>query len=84
MLALTRKKGEAIMIDGGIEICVIDMVGDKVKLGIKAPKNTNILRREVYESIKDSNEGASHPPLKDIDQLKHILWQEKHCSKHKS
>ena len=58
MLALTRKKQEAIMIDGGIEIRVLDIQGDKVKLGISAPKNVGIHREEIYVQIKTANEEA--------------------------
>lgn len=55
MLALTRKKDEAIIIDGEIEIRILDIQGDKVKLGITAPKNTNIYRKEIYTEIQKSN-----------------------------
>lgn len=58
MLALTRKKQEAIMIDGGIEIRVLDIQGDKVKLGISAPKSVGIHREEIYMQIKNANEEA--------------------------
>ena len=58
MLALTRKKQEAIIIDGGIEIRVLDIQGDKVKLGISAPKNVGIHREEIYVQIKTANEEA--------------------------
>lgn len=58
MLALTRKKQEAIMIDGGIEIRVLDIQGDKVKLGISAPKSVGVHREEIYVQIKNANEEA--------------------------
>ena len=58
MLALTRKKQEAIMIDGGIEIRVLDIQGVKVKLGSSAPKNVGIHREEIYVQIKAANEEA--------------------------
>lgn len=77
MLALTRKKGEAIIIDGGIEICVIDIQGDKVKLGINAPKSTNILREEVYSAIKGSNTEATQVQMDEINALKGFLSQNK-------
>lgn len=59
MLALTRKKDEAIIIDGNIEIRIIDIQGDKVKLGIAAPKEVNIYREELYAQIKASNQAAT-------------------------
>lgn len=73
MLALTRKKGEAIIIDGGIEVCIIDIQGDKVKLGITAPKSTNILRQEVYDAIKGSNQAAICCNQGELSQLKGLL-----------
>lgn len=59
MLALTRKINEAIIIDGNIEIKVLDIQGDKVKLGIAAPKEINIYREELHAQIKQSNKDAS-------------------------
>lgn len=51
MLVLSRKKDEVILIDGGIEITVVEVRGDKVRLGIKAPETTAVHRKEVAESI---------------------------------
>ena len=51
MLVLTRKAGESIIIGDGIEITVIETKGDQIKLGIKAPKEVDIHRKEIYESI---------------------------------
>ena len=48
MLVLERKPGERIMIDGGITVMVCSVQGEKVKLGVTAPKDTNIDREEVY------------------------------------
>lgn len=58
MLALTRKLDEGIMIDGNIEIKILGIQGDKVKIGIKAPKEVTIYREEIYRQIKASNEEA--------------------------
>lgn len=58
MLALTRKKDEAIVINGNIKIQILDIIDGKVKLGIEAPKEVTIHREEVYLEIKDSNEGS--------------------------
>lgn len=53
MLVLSRKKDEQIIIGDSISIMVIDIRGDKVRLGIDAPKDVTVHRREVYEAIKN-------------------------------
>lgn len=73
MLALTRKKNEAIVIDGNIEIKVIDIQGDKVKIGIAAPKNITVHRQEIYVQIKHTNQEASNLQLQQINQLQHLM-----------
>ena len=55
MLVLSRKMNEKIMIGEDIEIMVIEIRGDKVRLGIQAPKEVKVHRQEVYESIKKEN-----------------------------
>jgi len=76
MLALTRKKEEAIIIDGNIEIRILDVQGDKVKLGISAPKEVNIYREEVYAKIKLSNRDASKRNESALESLKKLIkWQ---------
>jgi carbon storage regulator len=59
MLVLTRKKGEAIQIGNDIEITVLEIKGDQVKIGIRAPKNIDIHRKEVYLEIQAENANAS-------------------------
>ncbi|KZO00152.1 carbon storage regulator CsrA [Pseudobacillus badius] len=59
MLVLTRKTGEAIQIGDDIEITVVSVKGDQVKLGINAPKHIDIHRKEVYLTIREENEQAS-------------------------
>ena len=73
MLALTRKKQEAIMIDGNIEIRVLDIQGDKVKLGISAPKNVGIHREEVYAQIKSVNEEAVSGEVASLNELSQLM-----------
>lgn len=51
MLVLTRKAGESIVIGDNIEITVIETKGDQIKLGIKAPKDIDIHRKEIYDAI---------------------------------
>ncbi len=55
MLALTRKKGETIIINDDIEITVLGTNGDQVKLGISAPKHIPVFRKEIYEQIQQEN-----------------------------
>ena len=59
MLVLTRKKGEVIKIGDDIEITVVAAKGEQVKIGISAPKNVEIYRKEVYEEIIAENKQAS-------------------------
>jgi carbon storage regulator len=59
MLVLARKKGEAIMINEDIEITVIDIQGDQVKIGIEAPRSVSIHRKEVFLEIKEENRKAA-------------------------
>lgn len=60
MLALSRKKDEAIIINDDIEITVIEVKGDQVKLGITAPKSVPIYRKEVYLQIQEANKEAAN------------------------
>jgi len=52
MLVLSRQKDESIMIGDDVEVIIVDVRGDKVRLGITAPRNIPVHRREVYEAIK--------------------------------
>ena len=56
MLALTRKKGESLVIGNNIQITVLDVRGDQVKIGIDAPKDVAVYRKEVYLQIQKENE----------------------------
>lgn len=55
MLALTRKKGESLMINNDTEITILEVRGDQVKIGIQAPKEVPIYRKEVYLQIQEEN-----------------------------
>lgn len=59
MLVLSRQRDETIMIGDDIELTVVDIRGDKVRLGIKAPARIAVHRKEVYDSIKRENEQAA-------------------------
>ncbi len=58
MLALSRKKGEALMINNNIEITILEIKGDQVKIGISAPKEVPVYRKEVYIQIQEANQEA--------------------------
>ncbi|WP_178023363.1 carbon storage regulator CsrA [uncultured Paenibacillus sp.] len=74
MLVLSRRKGESIMISDNIEIIVLETEGDIVKLGIKAPKNVEIHRKEIYLAIQESNKEASNDRKALIQKLRE--WKE--------
>jgi carbon storage regulator len=59
MLVLARRLNESIMIGDDIEVVVIDIKGDQVKLGIRAPKKISVHRKEIYNEIKNANIDAS-------------------------
>ncbi len=69
MLVLTRKKGQALMIGHDIELSIIDIQGDQVRIGINAPKNVTIHRKEIYEDIKKENLSAVAGKNTDISML---------------
>ena len=69
MLALTRKNQESIIIDGNIEVKILEIQGDKVKIGINAPKNISIHRQEVYEQIKNANREAGNLNVANLKEL---------------
>lgn len=71
MLALSRKKNEAIIVNNDIEITVLDIKGDQVKIGITAPKTVPVYRKEVYLQIQDSNKAASQAD--GVEALKNLL-----------
>ena len=71
MLALSRKKNEALVINNNIEITVLDIRGDQIKLGIAAPKEIPIYRKEVYIQIQNENKQATD--VSGIEELKKLL-----------
>ena len=58
MLALTRKKGESLVMNNNIEVTILEIRGDQIKLGISAPRDVSIYRKEVYLQIQEENKAA--------------------------
>lgn len=71
MLALSRKKNEALVINNDIEITVLDIRGDQVKIGISAPKEVPVYRKEVYLQIQEANKEAMNAD--NLDALKDLF-----------
>lgn len=71
MLALSRKKNEALVINNNIEITVLEIKGEQVKLGISAPKDVPVYRKEVYVQIQDANKEAVNAD--GLEALKNLL-----------
>ena len=72
MLVLTRKVGESIMIGDGIEVKIIGIDGDQVKLGIEAPRHIKVHRHEIFKAIQEENKAALEVTDQLINQLKNF------------
>lgn len=66
MLVLSRTRDETIMIGDDVEITVVDVRGDKVRLGINAPRTIQVHRKEVYDAIKRENAAAAKANIDDL------------------
>lgn len=71
MLALSRKKNEAIVINNNVEITILEIKGEQVKIGISAPKEVPVYRKEVYLQIQESNKEATN--VEGLEALKGLL-----------
>lgn len=71
MLYITRKKGEAIIINNDITITIVEVNGNKVKLGCSFPEDSTILRSELHEKVMEVNQSAS-VEFNDIDDIANI------------
>lgn len=71
MLALSRKKNEALVINNNIEITVLEVKGEQVKLGISAPKEVPVYRKEVYVQIQEANKEAM--TVESVDEINAFL-----------
>ena len=67
MLVLSRKKGESIIIQDQIEVTVLAVEGDTVRIGISAPKHIDIFRQEIYASIQEANRESATPLAANIE-----------------
>jgi len=68
MLVLTRKLNQSIIINGEIEVVVLEVRGEQVRLGIKAPKDVPVHRKEIFDQIQDENRAASEVDPGDIPE----------------
>ena len=71
MLALSRKKNEALIINNNIEVTVLEVKGDQVKIGITAPKEIPVYRKEVYLQIQEANKASVDAD--GMEELKNLL-----------
>ena len=69
MLVLSRQRDETIMIGDNIEITIVDIRGDKVRIGITAPTSITVHRKEVYEAIKRENRDAAQVKIDDLTKM---------------
>lgn len=72
MLALSRKKNEALIINNNVEITILEIKGDQVKIGISAPKEVPVYRKEVYLQIQNANKEAA-TDMAGLEALKNLL-----------
>jgi carbon storage regulator len=77
MLVLSRKIDESIVIGDDVEITIVEVRGDTVKLGVSAPKSVTVYRKEVYEAIQQENIAASKPAAQDLSAVAKALRKKK-------
>jgi carbon storage regulator len=70
MLALSRKKNEALIINNNVEVTILEVKGDQVKIGIEASREIPVYRKEVYLQIQEANTASSNESA--IDALKNL------------
>ena len=73
MLALSRKNNESIMIGNDIEITILDIRNDQVKIGFRAPKDVGIYRKEIYLQIQEENKQAVETEVPDLGALEQLF-----------
>lgn len=75
MLILNRRPGESIVIDGRIVVTVLQVDGDRIKIGVDAPRDVSVLRRELIEQVEAENRRGSLATKDDADILLRVLRQ---------
>lgn len=75
MLALARKVNESIIIGNEVEITILEMKGDQVKIGINAPKSVPVYRKELYLQIQEENKNAANQA--DLSALNELISKKK-------
>ena len=74
MLVLTRKPGQKIIINDNIEVTILEVKGDSIRVGIEAPRDITIYRHEIYEEIKNENRRtANQSSLDDVTKALNLL-----------
>ncbi len=73
MLVITRKTSESFFVGDNITVTILEVNGDRIKIGIDAPKSVKIMRKEVLETINNNIEAVSTVTLKDIELLKQTV-----------
>lgn len=73
MLVLSRQKNETIVIGDDIQITIVDIRGDKVRVGIVAPKSVQVHRKEVYDAIREENIAAAQTDADNLGGLDDLL-----------
>jgi carbon storage regulator len=68
VLVLTRKSNQSIMIGDDIEVSVLAIMGEKVRIGIEAPRSVPVFRKEVYVEIQQSRDDSSEDDREEVDQ----------------
>ncbi len=80
MLVLSRKPNESIIIGDSIEIKVVEVRGEQVKLGITAPRDISVHRKEIYKAIQKQNLNAAESKKVDLDKLSQLYKKKKESS----
>lgn len=73
MLALSRKAGESVILGNDIELTILEVKGEQVKLGIKAPKDVAIYRKELFEQIQASNKEAIESAVSGVNHIRELF-----------
>jgi len=76
MLVLTRKKDQSIIIGDNIEVTIVDIQGDQVRLGINAPRNISVHRKEIFLEIQEENKRAVQTKPESLEKFMKKPWLE--------